>query len=211
MSNLKTKTAFVTGASKGIGAGIALELARSGASVIVNYASDKNGAEAVVRSIVDGGGRSIAIQGDVSNSADVTRMFDQAAIALGSIDVLVNNAGVYQAMPITQMTESEFHREMNVNLLGPMLTIREALKHFRSSGGSIINIGSAHHGRYQLSSQFTRPARAASMRLLECWPRNWPLVVFESTPSIQVLLSAKVPRKRGYMALEAISRKRSLV
>ncbi len=143
MSNLKTKTAFVTGASKGIGAGIALELARSGASVIVNYASDKNGAEAVVRSIVDGGGRSIAIQGDVSNSADVTRMFDQAAIALGSIDVLVNNAGVYQAMPITQMTESEFHREMNVNLLGPMLTIREALKHFRSSGGSIINIGSA--------------------------------------------------------------------
>lgn len=143
MSNLHTKTALVTGASKGIGAGIALELAKSGVSVIVNYASDKNGAEAVVRSIVDGGGRSIAIQGDVSKSADVTRMFDQAASALGSIDILVNNAGVYHAIPITQMTEANFHREMNVNLLGPMLTIRESLKHFRSSGGSIINIGSA--------------------------------------------------------------------
>lgn len=143
MSKLKSKTALVTGASKGIGAGIALELAKSGASVIVNYASDNNGAEAVVRSIVDGGGRSIAIQSDVSNSADVTRMFDQAANAFGSIDILVNNAGVYQAMPITQMTESEFHREMNINLLGPMLMIRESLKHFGSSGGSIINIGSA--------------------------------------------------------------------
>ncbi|MDX1925598.1 MAG: glucose 1-dehydrogenase [Pirellulaceae bacterium] len=142
MSKLQTKTALVTGASKGIGAGIALELAKSGASIIVNYASDKNGAEAVVRSIVDGGGRSIAIQGDVSNSADVTRMFDQAVNAFESIDILVNNAGVYQAMPIAQMTESEFHREMNVNLLGPMLMIRESLKHFGSSGGSIINIGS---------------------------------------------------------------------
>ncbi len=143
MSNLQTKIALVTGASKGIGAGIALELAKAGASVIVNYAADKNGADAIVRSIVDGGGKSISIQADVSNSADVTRMFDQAANTFGSIDILVNNAGIYQAMPITQMTESEFHREMNVNLLGPLLAIRESLKHFVSGGGSIINIGSA--------------------------------------------------------------------
>lgn len=143
MSKLENKTALVTGASKGIGAGIALELAAAGAFVIVNYASDKNGADAIVRSIVEGGGKAIAIQGDVSNSADVTRMFDQAANAFGSIDILVNNAGVYRVMPIAQVTESEFHREININLLGPLLTIRESLKHFSSRGGSIINIGSA--------------------------------------------------------------------
>lgn len=143
MSKRKGKTALVTGASKGIGAGIALELALTGASVAVNYASDKGGAEAIVRTIMDGGGQAIAIQGDVSDCADVTRMFAQAASAFGSIDILVNNAGVYQTMPISEITESEFHREMNVNLLGPILMIRESLKYFGPSGGSIINIGSA--------------------------------------------------------------------
>ena len=143
MSKLQSKIALVTGASKGIGAGIALELASSGAAVVINYASDKSGAEAIVRAITEGGGQAIAIQADVSKSADVTRMFDQAVNTFGSIDVLVNNAGVYQAMAITQLTEAEFHREMNVNLLGPLLTIQESLKHFSSGGGSIINIGSA--------------------------------------------------------------------
>lgn len=143
MSQLKTKTALVTGASKGIGAGIALELASAEASVVVNYASDQRGAEAVVRKITDAGGRAMAIQGDVSKSADVTRLFDQAAKEYGSIDILVNNAGVYQAMSVFELTEAEFHREMNVNLLGPLLTIRESLKHFGTEGGSIINIGSA--------------------------------------------------------------------
>lgn len=143
MSKLQSKTALVTGASKGIGAGIALELAAAGASVVVNYASDKSGAEAIVHSINESGGQAIAIQGDVSNSADVVRLFDQMANALGSIDILVNNAGVYQVMPISEITEAEFHREMNINLLGPLLMIRESLKHFGPSGGSIINIGSA--------------------------------------------------------------------
>lgn len=143
MSNLQTKTALVTGASKGIGAGIALELARAGAAVVVNYASDKDGADSTVSSIVECGGKAIAIQGDVSNSSDVTRMFEQAVTVFGSIDILVNNAGVYRAMPIAQMTNLEFHREMNINVLGPLLTIRESLKHFGASGGSIINIGSA--------------------------------------------------------------------
>lgn len=143
MLKLQSKTALVTGASKGIGAGIALELASAGATVVVNYASDKSGAEAIARSITSGGGRAMAIQGDVANSADVSRMFDSVTRDFGTIDILVNNAGVYQAMPIEQLTEAEFHRELNVNLLGPLLTIRESLKHFSSSGGSIINIGSA--------------------------------------------------------------------
>ncbi len=143
MSKLQSKTALVTGASKGIGAGIALELSSAGANVVVNYASDRSGAEAIVRSITANGGQAIAIQGDVSNSVDVSRLFDEAAQAFGTIDILVNNAGVYQAMPISAITEAEFHREMNVNLLGPLLTIRESLEHFGSNGGSIINIGSA--------------------------------------------------------------------
>ena len=143
MLKLQAKKALVTGASKGIGAGIALELASAGASLIVNYATDQVGAEQVVRTIADRGSQAIAIQANVSNSTDVTRMFDQAASVFGSIDVLVNNAGVYQAMPVSEMTEAEFHREMNVNLLGPLLTIRESLKHFGPNGGSIINIGSA--------------------------------------------------------------------
>ncbi len=143
MSKLKAKTALVTGASKGIGAAIALELASAGASVVVNYASDKSGAESVVRSIIGNGGQAIAIQSDVSNAVDVTQMFAEAARVFGSIDILVNNAGVYRAMGISDLTEAEFHREMNVNLLGPLLTIRESLKHFGPDGGSIINIGSA--------------------------------------------------------------------
>ncbi len=143
MSRLKSKTALVTGASKGIGAGIALGLAAAGASVVVNYASDKSGAEAVVHSITASGGKAIAVQGDISNSADVVHLFAEMADKFGSVDILVNNAGVYQAMPISEITEAEFHREMNINLLGPLLTIRESLKHFGPSGGSIINVGSA--------------------------------------------------------------------
>ncbi|AMV31519.1 3-oxoacyl-[acyl-carrier-protein] reductase FabG [Pirellula sp. SH-Sr6A] len=142
MSKLNKKTALVTGASKGIGAGIALELAKAGASIVVNYASDKTGAEATVRSILAEGGEAIPIQGDVSNAVDVKRIFDQTANSFGAIDILVNNAGVYQAMAIEDVTEDEFHREMHINLLGPLLMIRESLKHFRPSG-SIINIGSA--------------------------------------------------------------------
>lgn len=143
MSKLQSKTALVTGGSKGIGAGIALELAAAGAAIVVNYSSDTKGADAVVREIVANGGQAIAIQGDVSNSSDVRRIFEQATNAFGSLDILVNNAGVYQAMPISEITEVEFHREININLLGPLLTIRESLKHFRVTGGSIINIGSA--------------------------------------------------------------------
>ena len=142
MLKLQGKNAVVTGASKGIGAGIAKELATAGAAVVVNYASDRTGAESVVDAIVADGGRARAVQADVAKSADVTRLFEQVNESFGAIDILVNNAGVFQAMPVTELTEDEFHREINVNLLGPLLVIRESLKHFGPSGGSIINIGS---------------------------------------------------------------------
>ena len=143
MSKLQGKTALVTGASKGIGAGIAKELAASGAAVVVNYATDRNGAGAVVTTITSAGGRAVAIPGDVSKASDVARLFEQAKAAFGTLDVLVNNAGVYQPMLLVELTAEEFHREINTNLFGPLLTIRESLKHLGPNGGSIINIGSA--------------------------------------------------------------------
>src|SRR5246127_1665173 len=143
MSNLKHKVALVTGASKGIGAGIANALASAGAAVVVNYASDRAGAEAVVNAITRAKGRAVAAQADVSKPADVARMFAEGERIFGTLDILVNNAGVYTTMPLEAMTEEEFHREINTNLFGPLLTIRESLKHFGPAGGSIINIGSA--------------------------------------------------------------------
>jgi 3-oxoacyl-[acyl-carrier protein] reductase len=142
MSKLQSKVALVTGASKGIGAGIAKVLAAKGAAVVVNYVSDVAGAEVVVDEITTAGGRAIAIQADVAKVADVARLFEQAKEAFGTLDILVNNAGVYQALPIEELTEEKFHREININLLGPLLTIQESLKHFGSGGGSIINISS---------------------------------------------------------------------
>lgn len=142
MSKLQDKTALVTGASKGIGAGVARKLAAAGAAVVVNYANNQSGAQYVVQEIAAVGGRAVAIQADVSKAADVARLFEQATDAFGTLDILVNNAGVYQAMPIAELTEEEFHLEINVNLLGPLLVTRESLRHFGPNGGSIINIGS---------------------------------------------------------------------
>ena len=139
---LNGKTAVVTGASKGIGAGIAKQLAVAGASVAVNYASDRPGAEAVVAAITASGGQAMVVQGDVSKSADVAQLFVEVKAVYGALDVLVNNAAVYKHGPIEEMTEEEFHREFNTNVLGPLLMIREAVKYFGPSGGSIINIGS---------------------------------------------------------------------
>ena len=143
MSKLESKVALVTGASKGIGAGIAKALASAGAAVVVNYASDRTGAEAVVNAIIMDNGRAVAAQADVSKPADVAGMLAEADRTFGTLNVLVNNAGVYATMPLEAMTEEEFHREINTNLFGPLLTIRESLKHFGPGGGSIINIGSA--------------------------------------------------------------------
>ena len=142
MSDLKGKVAIVTGASKGIGAGVAKSLGKAGASVVVNYASSKEGADRVVAEITKGGGKAIAVQGDVSKSADVKRLFAETKKAYGKLDVLVNNAGVYEFQPLEDITEGEFHREFDTNVLGSILTIQESLKHFGNSGGSVINISS---------------------------------------------------------------------
>lgn len=143
MSKLDGHVALVTGASKGIGAEIASQLAAAGAAVCVNYATDRSGAEAVVRQITDAGGRAAAIQGDVSESEDVRQLLAEVQKAFGPLNILVNNAGVYRLMSLEELTEEEFHREFNTNVLGPLLVIREALNYFSPNGGSVINIGSA--------------------------------------------------------------------
>lgn len=143
MSKLTGKVAVVTGAAKGIGASIAKNLAAQGASVVVNYAASKDGAERVVAEITKDGGKAIAVQGDVSKTADVQKLFAAAKKAYGTVDVLVNNAGVYQFAPLEAITEEEFHREYNINVLGLLLATQEAVKHFPAEGGSVINISSA--------------------------------------------------------------------
>jgi 3-oxoacyl-[acyl-carrier protein] reductase len=142
MGNLKGKTAVVTGASKGIGAAIAKALGAAGAAVVVNYSSDKAGADRVVADIVAKDGKAVAVQGDVSKAADVTRVFAETKKAFGPLDVLVNNAGIYLFEPLESVTETGFHRQFNTNVLGPLLAIQEALHHFRPQGGSVINISS---------------------------------------------------------------------
>ncbi|HET7098168.1 MAG TPA: glucose 1-dehydrogenase [Casimicrobiaceae bacterium] len=142
MNELKGKVAVVTGASKGIGAAIAKGLAAAGAAVAVNYASSREGADRVVAEIVAKGGKAIAVQGDVSRAADVRKLFAETKRAFGAPSVLVNNAGIYAFDPLEAVTEEEFHREFNTNVLGPILTIQEALKHFGPDGGSVINISS---------------------------------------------------------------------
>ena len=139
---LARKVAVVTGASKGIGADIAKHLAAEGAAVVVNYAGSKEGADRVVDEIAKQGGKAIAAQADVSKKADIERLFATTKKAFGQLDILVNNAGVYQFAPIEAVTEEEFHRQFNTNVLGLILATQEALKHFGAEGGSVINIGS---------------------------------------------------------------------
>jgi len=142
MGKLQGKVAVVTGASKGIGAGIAKSLAAEGASVVVNYSSSKEGADRVVNEITSKGGKAVAVQGSVAKADDVERIFAETKKAFGKLDVLVNNAGVYEFTPIEDVTEEQFHRHFNTNVLGLLLATREAVKHFNGEGGSIINIGS---------------------------------------------------------------------
>jgi 3-oxoacyl-[acyl-carrier protein] reductase len=143
MSKLSGKVAVVTGASKGIGAGIAKGLAAEGAAVVVNYSSSKEGADRVVGEIVAKGGKAIAVQGSVAKAEDVKRIFAETKKTFGRLDVLVNNAGVYAFSPLDQITEDHFHTIFNTNVLGLLLATQEAEKHFGPEGGSVINIGSA--------------------------------------------------------------------
>ena len=142
MGKLNNQVAVVTGASKGIGAGIAKALAAEGAAVVVNYSSSKEGADRVVAHITRNGGKAIAVQGDVSKQADITRLFSETKKAFGRLDILVNNAGIYGFSPLEDVTEELFHSHFNLNVLGLLLTTKEALKYFGDSGGSVINIGS---------------------------------------------------------------------
>ncbi len=142
MGKLAGKVAVVTGASKGIGAGIAKEFAAEGAAVVVNYASSREGAEKVVGGITAQGGKAIAVGGDVSKEPDVKALFDATHKAFGRLDILVNNAGVYKFAPIEEFTEADYRWHFDINVLGPLLAIKEALKHFPAEGGSIINVSS---------------------------------------------------------------------
>jgi 3-oxoacyl-[acyl-carrier protein] reductase len=142
MSKLKDKVAVVTGASKGIGAAIAKALAAEGASVVVNYASSKSGADAVVDAILSAGGKAVAVGGDVSRAAEARGIIEAAIKHFGRLDILVNNSGVYEFAPIEAITEEHFHKIFNVNVLGAVLTTQAAMKYL-GEGASIINIGSA--------------------------------------------------------------------
>ena len=142
MSRLPNKVAIVTGASKGIGGGIATALAAEGASVAVNYSSDREGAERVAQTIIENGGEAITVGADVSKAADVERLFHDVNSAFGRLDVLVNNAGVFRFGAITDITEQTFHLHYNINVLGTILTVQEAIKRFGTEGGSIINLSS---------------------------------------------------------------------
>lgn len=142
MGNLQGKVALVTGASKGIGAGIAIELASRGAAVAVNYSGSKAAAEKVVADIEAAGGKAIALQADVSNADAIGPLVSAVVKQLGPIDILVNNAGVYEFGPLEQITPEHFHKQFNLNVLGLLLTTKEAVAHFNPNGGSVINIGS---------------------------------------------------------------------
>jgi 3-oxoacyl-[acyl-carrier protein] reductase len=139
---LAGKVAVVTGASKGIGAEIAKQLAAEGAAVVVNYSSSKAGADRVVGEIVERGGKAVAVQANVAEEADIRRLFAEAKRAFGRLDVLVNNAGIYEFAPLEAVTAEHFHKQFNLNVLGLILGTQEAAKHFGPEGGSVINISS---------------------------------------------------------------------
>ncbi|HET6326660.1 MAG TPA: glucose 1-dehydrogenase [Planctomycetaceae bacterium] len=139
---LAGKVAVVTGASKGIGAAIARQLAADGASVVVNYSSSKAGADRIVADIVKAGGKAVAVQADLSKEPDIRRLFAETKKAYDKVDILINNAGVYEFLPLEQITADAFHKMFNLNVLGLILASQEAVKHFGSDGGNIVNISS---------------------------------------------------------------------
>jgi 3-oxoacyl-[acyl-carrier protein] reductase len=139
---LENKVAVVTGASKGIGAAIAKQLAAEGAAVVVNYSSSREGADRVVREISGGGGRAVAVKADLSKKQDIDALFAETKKAFGRVDVLVNNAGIYEFSPLEEVTEEHFHKQFNLNVLGLILASQAAARQFDPAGGSIVNISS---------------------------------------------------------------------
>ena len=164
MSRLSKKVAIVTGASKGIGAGIATALGAEGARVAVNYSSDRKGAERLAQAIIDSGGEAVAVGADVSKAADVARLFKEVDAAFGRLDILVNNAGIFRFGALAEITEEGFHLHYNINVLGAILTVQEAIKRFGAGGGSIINLSSIVGSHPVAGPSFTLPRRAPSNR-----------------------------------------------
>ena len=177
MGKLKGKVALVTGASKGIGAGIAQALGAAGAAVVVNYASDAAGAERVVKEIVQRDGRAIAVQGDVARPEDVERLFARTLQEFGAPDIVVNNAGVFRFDALDAVTPAEFHREFDINVLGALLVTQQAARHFGPAGGSVINVSSVvatHSGPGTVVYAATKAALDSVTRVLarELGPRK---------------------------------------
>lgn len=174
---LKGKVALVTGASKGIGAAIAKDLAAAGAAVVINYAGNTTDAEKVVHAITANGGQALALQANVSNAGDVKKMFETANDAFGKIDILVNNAGIYKFANIESVTPDFYREQFDINVLGPVLTIQEALKYFPATGGNIVNISSSASENPMPSTSIYAASKAAldalSIALArELGPRN---------------------------------------
>jgi 3-oxoacyl-[acyl-carrier protein] reductase len=161
MGELNGKVAIVTGASKGVGAAIARTFARAGAAVAVNYASNKADAERVVSEIIKAGGKAVAIQADVAKRADVERLFVETKAKLGKPNILVNNAGVYRFGPLESLTEQDFHRHFDTNVLGVVLAIQEAVKAFDGSGGSVINLSTISSTNPSPNSLFYSASKSA--------------------------------------------------
>jgi NAD(P)-dependent dehydrogenase (short-subunit alcohol dehydrogenase family) len=192
MSKLTGKVAVVTGASKGIGAAIAKSLAAEGASVVVNYASSKAGADTVVAAITAAGGKAVAVGGDVSKAAEANGIIDAAIKNYGRLDILVNNSGVYEFTPIEAITEEQFHKAFNVNVLGLLLTTQAAVKHL-SEGASIINIGSVASRITLRAARFTPAPRARLTPSPACSPASSARRRSGSTPSIPAWSRLKAP------------------
>ncbi len=193
---LSGKVAVVTGASKGIGAAIAKHLAAEGASVVVNYASSKTGADKIVAEITSAGGKAVAIQADVAKKADIERLFVETKKAFGRLDILVNNAGIYEFSPLEGITEEHFHKQFNLNVLGLILVSQAALNLFDSAGGSIINTSSVASTLGFPNAWMPSPARSR---------RNSARAGFASTPFDQAWWRR---RERTRLALRGATCKR---
>jgi 3-oxoacyl-[acyl-carrier protein] reductase len=186
---LKGKVALVTGASKGIGAAIAKDLAAAGAAVIVNYAASTTDAENVVHAITANGGQALALQANVSNAGDVKKMFETAIATFGKIDILVNNAGIYKFAPIESVTPDFYREQFDINVLGPILTIQEALKYFPAGGGNIVNISSSASQNPMPATSIYAASKAAldalSVALArELGPRNIRVNTIAAGPTV---------------------------